>query len=221
MWACWFVMVLNILHSCELRRLTSTGRLNSFNNMETIFFWIWGLLNSTLSCLEDEQCTPLSGVNMRVQYSQALSSSDLYLCVRREGNGWHYDKDKDAVLKCPGSPHTTQAPPAAIFLPFPKRNVISTENQNKRQNKSLLRQFPAIYLSGWAFKDARLIRHTADNSWHSQKQTNYRRTLQMETESKDEFQVFKYNHTSFNQSINHGTQIILGVMLRSRHAVQV
>ena len=115
------------------------------------------------------------------QYFQPLSSSALYLHVRRRGNGWHYAKDNDGVLKCPGfkrgSPHATPAPPAAIFLPFPKRNVISAEIKTKAPNKTLLRQFSAIYLSGWAFKDARLIR------LHGRQQLTFTDTNKLQTDT--------------------------------------
>lgn len=67
---------------------------------------------------------------------------------------------------------------AAIFLPFPKRNVISAQIKTKAQtnlfwgNLQLFTcQAELLKMPGWS-----------DSSWHSLRQTNYRGTLQLEKE---------------------------------------
>lgn len=69
--------------------------------------------------------------------------------------------DITAKTKTPECKRGRPPSAAAISLPFPKRNVISAEIKTKAKTNLFWGNLSAIYLSAWAFKDARVIRHNS------------------------------------------------------------
>lgn len=180
-------------------RLTFPGRVNSFNNLEMEYKTRTAsqpLVRAVETVLSGVRCCNMC-CNVLRRYHHQTS-----ICVSG-GKEMADIMTKTKMLKCPGfkrgSSHTTQTPQTAIFLPFPKRNVISAGIKTKAKTNLFWGNFQLFTCQTELLK-------TADSSWHSQMQTNYRRTLQLErakTKTKysntitDSEPVFR---ASFNQS---------------------
>lgn len=82
---------------------------------------------------------------------------------------------------------------APIFLPFPKRNVISAEIKTKAQTNLFWGNFQLFTCQAELLKMPDWSDTTADSNWNSQRQTNYRGALQLEREQKTSA---KYSNTN-------------------------